>query len=90
MSSAPAHRHKRHGQDHQRRHHEPRRARQRRALARGPRVDRGDRLRPAPFDITSGQALQAGLLDEIGADIVPVLLGGGAPYFEALGAPVDL
>ncbi|WP_028067799.1 dihydrofolate reductase family protein [Solirubrobacter soli] len=36
------------------------------------------------------QALQAGLLDEIGVDLVPVLLGGGTPFFDALGAPVDL
>lgn len=36
------------------------------------------------------QALQAGLLDEIGVDLVPVLLGGGTPYFDALGAAADL
>ena len=36
------------------------------------------------------QALQAGLLDEIGVDLVPVLLGGGTPFFDAIGAPVDL
>jgi dihydrofolate reductase len=36
------------------------------------------------------QALQAGLLEEIGVDLVPVLLGGGTPFFDALGAPVDL
>jgi dihydrofolate reductase len=36
------------------------------------------------------QALAAGLLDEIGVDLVPVLLGGGTPFFDAIGAPVDL
>jgi dihydrofolate reductase len=36
------------------------------------------------------QALQAGLLDEIGVDIAPVLLGGGTPFFDQLGAIVDL
>jgi dihydrofolate reductase len=36
------------------------------------------------------QALQAGLLDEIGVDITPVLLGGGTPFFDRLGAIVDL
>jgi dihydrofolate reductase len=37
------------------------------------------------------QALDAGLLDEIWVDLVPVLLGGGTPFFEQLGtAPVEL
>jgi dihydrofolate reductase len=36
------------------------------------------------------QALQAGLLEEIGVDIAPVLLGGGTPFFDQLGAIVDL
>ena len=36
------------------------------------------------------QALQAGLLEEIGVDLVPVLLGGGTPFFDQLGGPVDL
>jgi dihydrofolate reductase len=31
------------------------------------------------------QALQAGLLDEITLDLVPVLVGAGLHYFEALG-----
>ena len=38
----------------------------------------------------AAQALRAGLLDEIGVDLVPVLLGGGTPFFDRLGAPVDL
>ena len=37
------------------------------------------------------QCLDAGLLDEIWIDLVPVLLGGGTPFFEQLGsAPVAL
>ncbi len=36
------------------------------------------------------QAIQAGLLEEIGVDLVPVLLGGGTPFFDRIGAPVDL
>jgi dihydrofolate reductase len=37
------------------------------------------------------QCLEAGLLDEIWVDLVPVLLGGGTPFFEAVaGAPIVL
>jgi dihydrofolate reductase len=37
------------------------------------------------------QALDAGLLDEICIDLVPVLLGAGTPYFPSLGlTPVQL
>ena len=37
------------------------------------------------------QCLDARLLDEIWVDLVPVLLGGGTPFFEQLGsAPVEL
>ena len=37
------------------------------------------------------QCLDAGLLDEVWVDLVPVLLGGGTPFFERLGsAPVAL
>jgi dihydrofolate reductase len=39
----------------------------------------------------ASQALDAGLLDEIWVDLVPLLLGGGTPFFEGLGvAPVEL
>jgi dihydrofolate reductase len=39
----------------------------------------------------ASQALDAGLLDEVWIDLVPVLLGGGTPYFSELGvAPVEL
>jgi dihydrofolate reductase len=37
------------------------------------------------------QCLNAGLLDEIWVDLVPVLLGGGTPFFDQLAdAPVEL
>lgn len=37
------------------------------------------------------QCLAAGLLDEIWVDLVPVLLGGGTPFFgELAGPPVEL
>ena len=39
----------------------------------------------------ASQALNAGLLDEVWIDLVPVLLGGGTPFFDGLqGAPVAL
>ena len=39
----------------------------------------------------ASQALDAGLLDEIDVDLVPVILGGGTPYFSSLGnAPYSL
>src|SRR5262245_1824836 len=39
----------------------------------------------------AAQALDAGLLDEVWVDLVPVLLGDGTPFFSGLtGAPVDL
>lgn len=37
------------------------------------------------------QCLNAGLLDEIRVDLIPLLLGGGTPFFDQLeGAPVEL
>ena len=37
------------------------------------------------------QCLEAGLLDEVHVDLVPVLLGGGTPFFGGLGTgPVQL
>jgi dihydrofolate reductase len=39
----------------------------------------------------AAQALDAGLLDEVWVDLVPVVLGGGTPFFSGLtGAPFDL
>jgi dihydrofolate reductase len=35
-------------------------------------------------------ALQAGLVDEVVLHQVPVLLGGGRPFFQALPEPVNL
>jgi dihydrofolate reductase len=48
-----------------------------------------------PVVVTAGdigrQALEAGLVDEIHVELVPVLLGGGTRYFEQLGAaPIEL
>lgn len=41
--------------------------------------------------VIASQALDAGLLDEVWIDLVPVLLGGGTPFFSGLGvAPVVL
>lgn len=37
------------------------------------------------------QAIRAGLVDEIGMDLVPILLGGGVRFFDDLGdVPIDL
>jgi dihydrofolate reductase len=36
------------------------------------------------------QCLNAGLMDEVNVDVVPLLLGRGVRLFEALGAPVEL
>jgi dihydrofolate reductase len=39
----------------------------------------------------TGQALDAGLVDEVWVSLVPVVLGGGVPFFASLGrAPVTL
>ena len=39
----------------------------------------------------ASQCLDAGLLDEVWIDLVPVLLGGGTPFFASLAsAPVEL
>jgi hypothetical protein len=54
------------------------------------------RLRSQPTQQCHGgtiasQCLNAGLLDEIWVDLVPVLLGGGTPFFDQLKvAPVEL
>jgi dihydrofolate reductase len=37
------------------------------------------------------QAIKAGLVDEIGFDLAPVLLGAGVRYFDHLGSsPIEL
>ena len=39
----------------------------------------------------ASQALDAGLVDEVWVDLVPVVLGGGTPFLSALGsAPISL
>jgi dihydrofolate reductase len=51
----------------------------------------GDRVVGVNGGTIARQCLNAGLLDEIWVDLVPVLLGGGTPFFDELtGAPVEL
>jgi dihydrofolate reductase len=51
----------------------------------------GDKVVGVNGGTIASQCLDAGLLDEIWVDLVPVLLGGGTPYFSELGrAPVEL
>ena len=38
----------------------------------------------------ASQALQAKLIDEVWIDLVPVLLGGGTPFFDQFDGPVKL
>jgi dihydrofolate reductase len=51
----------------------------------------GDKVVGVNGGTIARQCLDAGLLDEVWIDLVPVLLGGGTPFFEQLGtAPVAL
>lgn len=51
----------------------------------------GDKVVGVNGGTIARQCLDARLLDEIWVDLVPVLLGGGTPFFEQLGsAPVEL
>jgi dihydrofolate reductase len=51
----------------------------------------GDKVVGVNGGTIARQCLDAGLLDEIWVDLVPVLLGAGTPFFEQLGtAPVAL
>jgi dihydrofolate reductase len=51
----------------------------------------GDRVVGVNGGTVARQCLEAGLLDEIWVDLVPVLLGGGTPFFDQVkGAPVEL
>ena len=51
----------------------------------------GDKIVGVNGGTIASQCLNAGLLDEIWVDLVPVLLGGGTPFFDQLkGAPVEL
>ena len=38
----------------------------------------------------ASQCLELGLLDEVYFDLVPVIMGGGTPYFEPFSGPVEL
>ena len=58
------------------------------ATARGLAGDRNVGLNAGTI---ASQALEAGLVDEVWVDLVPVLLGGGTPFFQSLStAPVLL
>jgi dihydrofolate reductase len=51
----------------------------------------GDKVVGVNGGTVASQCLNAGLLDEIRVDLVPVLLGGGTPFFDQLkAAPVEL
>jgi dihydrofolate reductase len=51
----------------------------------------GDKVVGVNGGTIASQCLNAGLLDEIWVDLVPVLLGGGTRFFDQLkAAPVDL
>jgi dihydrofolate reductase len=51
----------------------------------------GDKVVGVNGGTIASQCLDAGLLDEIWVDLVPVLLGGGTPFFDRLKtAPVEL
>ncbi len=51
----------------------------------------GDKIVGVNGGVIARQCLNAGLLDEIWVDLVPVLLGGGTPFFDQLSdAPVAL
>ena len=51
----------------------------------------GDKVVGVNGGTIARQCLEAGLLDEIWVDLVPVLLGGGTPFFDRVqGAPVEL
>jgi dihydrofolate reductase len=51
----------------------------------------GEKVVGVNGDTIARQCLNAGLLDEIWVDLVPVLLGGGTPFFDQLeDAPVEL
>ncbi|HSP39026.1 MAG TPA: hypothetical protein VLR26_14880 [Frankiaceae bacterium] len=47
----------------------------------------GDRTVAVAAGTIAGQCLELGLLDEVAIDLVPVVLGGGRPFF---GGDVDL
>ncbi|MBP2472140.1 dihydrofolate reductase [Crossiella equi] len=44
----------------------------------------GEKIVGVAAGVTGGQALDAGLVDEVWIDLAPVVLGGGVPYFAGL------
>ena len=51
----------------------------------------GDKIVGVNGGVIARQCLDAGLLDEIWVDLVPVILGGGTPFFSELSkVPVEL
>lgn len=51
----------------------------------------GDKVVGLNSGTIASQALDAGLIDEVWVDLVPVILGGGTPFFSSLGTkPVEL
>ena len=50
----------------------------------------GDKVVGVNAGTIATQCYAAGLLDEVWIDLVPVILGGGRPLFDALGGPVTL
>jgi dihydrofolate reductase len=46
----------------------------------------GDKVVGVNGGTIASQCLNAGLLDEVWVDLVPVILGAGTPYFSSLGA----
>ena len=53
------------------------------AIERGREIA-GDKIIGVNGGTIAGQCLDAGLLDEVWIDLVPVLLGGGTPFFSDL------
>ncbi|MCO1580217.1 dihydrofolate reductase family protein [Crossiella sp. SN42] len=50
----------------------------------------GDKIVGVSAGTIGSQALAAGLVDEVWVELVPVVLGGGTPYFQSLGTtPLD-
>lgn len=60
------------------------------AIAKAEKLADGKSIGVGGADVAQ-QLLKAGLLDEIGIDLVPVLLGEGTPFFKHLGIePIQL
>ncbi len=44
----------------------------------------GDKVVAVAAGTIAGQCLELGLLDEVAIDLVPVVMGGGVPYFAGV------